>query len=526
MDTKTILIAFIIQAIMYGITFYVLSLKRKPVAFLCFTASFILIALTDALTIVQELLPIFFSLIVINTFFFLFFILMVFGFLFYLDQKVKWVPLGVILTFGIVSIILLTYVFPHYSLRIIVSSLTTTALVITGYIQINTALRSTSRNHSIFMFLLILFYSLINVARIISAIVDYSSVGLLTENITFNNIIAFLLLLSINLWTLLILTLDQYVMQKDLRTKNDELSIMASTDSLTGLRNRHLLEQDIFRFTALADRFHTPLSFIIYDLDFFKTINDTYGHDYGDEVLIKVTKAVQAKLRDTDRAYRWGGEEFLIILPNTSLDDAKFMAENLRLSVKQFFEEETVKVTISLGVADYVASEPSNHWFRKADYALGQAKQTGRDKVVVWNSVESLPLAFAKIEWQDAWNSGHDIIDQQHREILDLANELAVIGIQRENESTVIRQLEIIFSQTLAHFRYEEEILKLIQFPGYEKHRMEHDFLIQRYEKLIDETKSHKLSVKECFDRIVGVLIMGHMLHYDRLYFSSLKKTE
>ena len=123
------------------------------------------------------------------------------------------------------------------------------------------------------------------------------------------------------------------------------------------------------------------LSLIILDIDFFKKVNDTYGHNIGDNVLIQVSHALLKNLRNIDTLCRWGGEEFLVLLPTASLDNAIYLAEKLRLFISNLEIEIVSNITVSLGVCEVVQGEDMQSAIDRADKALYVAKNSGRDCV-------------------------------------------------------------------------------------------------------------------------------------------------
>lgn len=135
---------------------------------------------------------------------------------------------------------------------------------------------------------------------------------------------------------------------------------------------------------STSDRVHSPLSVILIDLDYFKKINDTWGHRVGDEVLCKFADIARACLRDEDILGRIGGEEFAAVLPEATLDDAKQIAERLRLEVSEKMSktaENPVGLTVSIGVARLIHGESSEMLMHRADQAMYLAKSTGRNRV-------------------------------------------------------------------------------------------------------------------------------------------------
>ena len=158
-------------------------------------------------------------------------------------------------------------------------------------------------------------------------------------------------------------------------------------DPLTNLYNRRAFTQLVYPIWELGVRKKQRMSIVLIDLDWFKQINDEFGHDAGDAVLELVAKTIKARVRSSDLVFRWGGEEFLLFLPDTSVSDAKALAENLRLSVKEVTSEFITTVTTSIGVAAFSAQESGDTkiegLIKVADEALYVAKQNGRNCVVV-----------------------------------------------------------------------------------------------------------------------------------------------
>lgn len=169
----------------------------------------------------------------------------------------------------------------------------------------------------------------------------------------------------------------------------------ATLDALTGFYNRRQLEERIKQETASAKRQKRPLCAIMSDIDFFKHVNDTYGHAVGDLVLKTVSKVFKTQLREYDVAGRYGGEEFAVLLPFTNIDDAQMVAQRLRKAVENKkidiskinpdAQEKIISVTISLGVYQYKIGDSEKDLLQNADKALYEAKETGRNKVVIYD---------------------------------------------------------------------------------------------------------------------------------------------
>jgi len=166
-----------------------------------------------------------------------------------------------------------------------------------------------------------------------------------------------------------------------LENKNKEYEIMASTDSLTGLYNRHKFSElylSSYRFMIQRDN---DMSIILLDIDFFKKVNDNFGHNTGDNVLIQIAHALLKTLRNIDVICRWGGEEFVILLPTASLEQAEILAEKLRVYIQNLEIDTIGSVTASFGVSLVVKGDSMNDAIGRADKALYLAKKSGRNCV-------------------------------------------------------------------------------------------------------------------------------------------------
>jgi len=183
-------------------------------------------------------------------------------------------------------------------------------------------------------------------------------------------------------------TLELEVTLRELSEVNQELERLNAIDPLTGVHNRRHFDKRLRNEGRRSRREQTPLSLAIIDVDYFKQINDKYGHDGGDACLIHVTKVFQKLIqRPTDDLCRIGGEEFAIILPNTDLDGAYHVAESMRTALEQApmtYDSETIELTVSVGVSTTIieSEEHSQALFRHADELLYQAKAAGRNTVI------------------------------------------------------------------------------------------------------------------------------------------------
>jgi polar amino acid transport system substrate-binding protein len=208
--------------------------------------------------------------------------------------------------------------------------------------------------------------------------VDYSLLWKIALGI---GVIAIFIILWIRKLSLLNKKLSEA--HNELTVKNEELLQISIIDRLTRIFNRMKLEDALAEEIERGERYGRVFSVIIIDIDHFKSVNDTFGHNVGDTVLKEFSKILMENIRKTDTLGRWGGEEFLIVCPETMLDNARLLAENLREKVSVFTFTEVKNKTGSFGVAQYKKGETLEQLVARADEALYKAKTGGRNRVMI-----------------------------------------------------------------------------------------------------------------------------------------------
>lgn len=163
----------------------------------------------------------------------------------------------------------------------------------------------------------------------------------------------------------------------------EEIYLLATTDSLTGIANRRQFSTLLAGEVDRAKRYGTPMSVAMYDFDYFKRVNDTFGHDVGDAVLQAVTSLVKEKIRANDVVARWGGEEFMVLMPQSDLEAARNASEKLRLAIAGHHFDKVGTLTASFGVAAFEPQDDLNSLLKRVDDALYRAKAQGRNRVEI-----------------------------------------------------------------------------------------------------------------------------------------------
>nr|WP_295969958.1 diguanylate cyclase [uncultured Bacillus sp.] len=306
---------------------------------------------------------------------------------------------------------------------------------------------------------------------------------------------------------------------RKLQQKNKELNELATTDELTGLYNRYYIDQNIDKEIRRSDRYEEPLSLIILDLDFFKCVNDTFGHPVGDEVLKYIAEITRQVIRKSDIIARIGGEEFAIFLPYCTINGALVVAEKIRKLLEHTEHPIAGIVTASFGVAERRKKEGFYEWYKRADEALYRAKSGGRNRVVSAENEQHIPIASVRLEWKEEWESGNQKIDEQHQDLIKQGNSLIYMILSNADYEQTLQQLEIVLNHIMKHFASEELILASIKYPGYKKHMRIHKSLVERAMQLKEAYLNGEFKASAFFSFIVDDIIIGHMLHADREYF-------
>jgi diguanylate cyclase (GGDEF)-like protein len=269
--------------------------------------------------------------------------------------------------------------------------------------------------------------------------------------------------------------------KEKMRAEIAELDRLASTDRLTGAWNRRRLEEMVRGEIDRLRRYGHALSLLVIDIDHFKSINDSLGHNIGDSVLVALTALLRSSLRASDSLTRWGGEEFIVLCPHTSLATAVIFAERLRSAATQAAFEAVGRVTVSIGVAECLTGEEWPQWLGRADAALYRAKRQGRNQV---QYAPEAPLrdaaaeigstSLVQLSWRKAYECGHETIDREHQALFSLANDL-LNAIFAERPGGEIREIaDLLIDEVATHFRDEEAIIAAAGFPDAPDHGEKH----------------------------------------------------
>ena len=225
------------------------------------------------------------------------------------------------------------------------------------------------------------------------------------------------------------------------KNRENLLKNQATRDPLTSLYNRRYFEDEVNKQILAAKAKNMPYSVLMFDADFFKRVNDTYGHKVGDKVLIELANVTERALRDKDIIARYGGEEFVVFLPNITAEQGYGVAERLRESIAAAVvysdENQPVKFTVSIGVSSSDISDNVDTLIKTADEALYKAKQNGRNRVELFSTKDlDAFIKQGQVERRDESNNHHPIFDKENTAEISLLD--GIETNQMQENTTVI----------------------------------------------------------------------------------------
>ena len=274
------------------------------------------------------------------------------------------------------------------------------------------------------------------------------------------------------------------------KSVEERIGYLATHDSLTGLPNRDLLYDRLSQSLSMARRKRESAAILFLDLDGFKTVNDTYGHEAGDVTLKEAAHRMQSCIRDTDTLARLGGDEFAIILNGVRANDdvesvatkiLKWISEEIRLN-----EERYVHIGVSIGIALYPADgNEMDSLIKAADSAMYGSKTAGKNRYTFFSALQ-LETVEQK-DWVDISGphlTGHAEIDMQHLEIAQMLNQLSHALQANDERNSIVERLQNLVAYVVRHFEYEEQLMDKFKYPGDEPHRNAHKFLLKEVKSM------------------------------------------
>lgn len=330
--------------------------------------------------------------------------------------------------------------------------------------------------------------------------------------------------LDIKLFMLRVVScLKQFKINKENENKSKILFEMATKDALTGAYNRNYFTDAFDKKASESRRTGNPFSIILLDVDHFKSINDQYGHLKGDYVLKEIASILKENLRESDVVCRWGGEEFIVLCLNTDLEKANIVSEKLRRAIETQKFKGVYRITVSVGVTQWLEDDKRDTVLKRVDNSLYLAKLTGRNKVVSEEGIEILqdgkPIS---IEWGPFFRSGHALLDLEHRTLIGLVNEIINNSLTKDDEYICHALFDKLIEDVALHFKNEENLLEAVGYSNLRYHKELHEKLINDTRIVREKLQKRELSSLEAARHIVQDLVVGHIVKDDFDFFSSI----
>lgn len=315
-------------------------------------------------------------------------------------------------------------------------------------------------------------------------------------------------------------SLKHHLLEEERSCYQKELYYKATRDGLTGAYNRqYLIEQFNLEWQSFS-RYQDPLSLILVDLDRFKGINDEYGHSKGDAVLINTVTILQENLRFTDMICRWGGEEFVILLRKTGMEEARIIAEKLRHAVMNFNFGLRDAVTASFGVVEVREEEDREDLFRRLDNSLYLAKLTGRNKIVANEEISIVKSGLpVNIEWGPFFRSGNPEVDQDHEVLIALSNDIIINCFSKKADSVIKDKFSRLVQEIVEHFKREEKVLEEYCYAYIDEHRGIHKNLVEQALCFQSKLLTGKTCPVDVAKFLIQEVVVGHIIKNDFEFF-------
>lgn len=263
---------------------------------------------------------------------------------------------------------------------------------------------------------------------------------------------------------------------------------------------------------------------LLMDIDHFKRINDDYGHEVGDVVLVQLASLLRQKLRDDDELFRWGGEEFAIFIKDCDLHNAWRIAEKLRESISRLEMPFPHHITASFGLAIRLPGETFGEWFLRADMAMLSAKASGRNRIDIAKLGNST-VPKHHLTWQPEFECGHEVIDKQHKDLLQSINQLIDAYNTGKPDDHMMVLIEEMIPLIKGHFEDEESILLQIKYPLTDHHRHVHEQLLYATQLYLDALRNRQMHPWVFIDYLLRDVINNHLVNEDSKFFMHVSQS-
>lgn len=523
-DALTLNFALIILSTVYFFMSLIIYSIRKEKYLLYYLFTFVTLTITYVLLLFQKSFPDWFSFVFTNILVALSQLFIVFSVrvLYKLNPFEK--RFFVLIILLVAALVFFTYSNFSLSYRVISLSVYMAINLVDLLIVTNKNKKNVHTNINKIISAVLVLSTFVWLTRIVFAVTADVQVKYLVDQGVSTAVYYLIAMVTVSIWFSLFIWLDSTQSVNIIEQKNIELSELALVDNLTNLSNRHYFDHDIEFLIATTNRNKSKLTMLMIDLDRFKLVNDTFGHLVGDNVLKQTAQILKNSVRATDRVYRWGGEEFIIITPETSNSQATLVAEKICQNFREAHFDDIGNITVSIGLASYDSDETNEDWIKRADLALYQAKQTGRDRWVAWLDDEHLPSHFNRFVWTIEFESGNPEVDTDHKLLADYVNQLHDLIVNQYPVDTIREHILFMNKHIQNHFSHEEAVLKKYKYSEYMEHRAIHHRILSEYEIIVKKAINGDISLGAIMSYLVEKVLLGHILNDDKKFFDLIKK--
>jgi hemerythrin-like metal-binding protein len=237
-----------------------------------------------------------------------------------------------------------------------------------------------------------------------------------------------------------------------------------------------------------------------------------------------MAQTAAASIRNSDIMVRFGGEEFIILLPRTAIDGGVAVAEKIRKSIESNNHPIAGRQTASFGVAERAERESFAHWYQRLDEALYHAKTVGRNRVIAADFYENQDASAVFIEWKKEWECGFKQIDDQHKELVEAANGLIYLSLPNADLEKTMCQMDVLIEHCRRHFENEEMIIAGAGYPNFQEHKEIHKGLINKAVSIGELCRKGELKTSALLLFIFDDIILLHMVREDKKFFPYVEK--
>jgi len=526
-ELHTFLILVELLMAIYAITAFFVYLVRRHVMHLSMACSFAVSMVAFGLLHSFIDGPTNLVVVVYNFLFLLSTVLIIIGFRAYYKLRIMPLRYYLYLLASVVGIYIFIDIIPNYIGRVSINTFFLTLFLGDVLFDARSAIKKEPVKTRRAVFTVMGALLAFSVLRLVFAVLTADPTHTLLQNLETTTLTTgFFSVITFNFWLV-----GSMLMQSDrtiigLNAKSKKMEDLAMLDPLSNLYNRNKLEADLEHIVEMSNRSGDVASILLMDIDHFKQINDQLGHDVGDEVLVLTSQIITSLLRADDQVYRWGGDEFLILAHHTDLNGAGRLAQRIIDKVSSTTFPKITKISVSIGCAQHFQYESKKDWFKRVDLTLYKAKQTGRNRFEMWANKDILPTTVAKLVWNEAFSSGKPEIDDQHKNLFRLSNDLYDLLGSADSFTIVEEILDRVQQDMSEHFAYEIKEILAYGFPFAEAHHELHDNLLREYAVMRDQLRQGKVNLGAFFNFFSVKVVAEHIIKEDAKFFTYLKSRQ